>query len=792
MTSDFWRPRMITQRETLVPWAFERTEKGVEHLQAAGDFLKGKEVIDHKAHRFIDSDLYKVMEGAAYLLQLERDPELEAKMDKIIAVIGEAQEPNGYLYPSHTTKVGTEKNMMGDRPYSFVVHSHELYNMGHLYEAAVAYFETTGKDALLKIAEKNAQHINKVFFEGDPKYNAGKAIRQAPGHQEPELALVKLYRVTGKQLYLDMARKFLEIRGVTYVPGGEGVMSPTYAQQHKPVKEQSEAVGHAVRATYLYAAMADVGTLTGDEDYTKALDRIWGNITDTRMHITGGLGAVHGIEGFGPKYELPNAHAFNETCAAVGNVLLNHRMFLMKKDAKYIDIAEVALLNNVLAAVNLEGNKFFYVNPLDADGKYPFNHGTAGRAPWFGTACCPSNIARLIPQVPGMLYAHDEENLYLTFYAKNQTEIKMGETAVKLVQETAYPNDGAIKVTIDPASEKSFKLHVRIPTWAQGEQFVPGDLYDFPEPVEAAWALAVNGEKVEGAKMENGFAVVERVWKAGDVIDLDLPMPIRLNTCHEEVQENQGRVAFTRGPFVMCAEGIDNGGATQRFFFSTTPDVSKSKNAVKEIEHGKFIQSTVHADAIKEDGTTAAKIPLQLTPYYAWNNRGASSMTVWFPTEKEMAIFDPLALPKESVFTEITASHTSDEDTVTAIGDGEVDKNSSGNKVLRWTSRGQPGKEQWVTGRFARTQNIRSVGVFWMNRWQADVKFPKEWSLEVEQNGEWKPFELYTTDKYDQQANQFNLVHPAAPTKCDAIRINMTPQEETAVGIIEVQVEFEK
>jgi len=792
MTSDFWRPRMVTQRETLVPWAFERTEPGVEHLKAAGDFLKGKEVTDHKAHRFIDSDLYKVMEGAAYLLQLERDSALEAKMDEIIAVIGEAQEPNGYLYPSHTTKVGTEKNMMGDKPYSFIVHSHELYNMGHLYEAAVAYYETTGKDALLKIAEKNAQHINKVFFEGDPKYNAGKAIRQAPGHQEPELALVKLYRVTGKELYLDMARKFLEIRGVTYVPDGEGVMSPTYAQQHKPVKEQSEAVGHAVRATYLYAAMADVGTLTGDADYAKALDRIWGNITDTRMHITGGLGAVHGIEGFGPQYELPNADAFNETCAAVGNVLLNHRMFLMNKDAKYIDVAEVALLNNVLAAVNLEGNKFFYVNPLDADGKYPFNHGTAGRAPWFGTACCPSNIARLIPQVPGMLYAHDDSNLYLTFYAENETEIEMGETAVKLAQETAYPNAGTVKVSINPASEKTFKVHVRIPTWAQGKQFVPGDLYDFTEPVEAAWDLSMNGEKLEGLKLEKGFAVIERNWKAGDVVELNLPMALQANNCHEEVEENRNRLAFTRGPFVMCAEGIDNGGATQRFFVSKSSDGSTAKDAIKTIEHGSFIQSTVQAEAIKKDGSTAANAPLVLTPYYAWSNRGPGSMTVWFPTKKEMAVFDPLALPNESVFSEITASHTADEDTVTAIGDGEVDKGSSGNKTLRWTSRGQPGKEQWVVGRFAETKSIRSVGVFWMNRWQGDVKFPKEWSLEVEQNGEWKPFELYTTDKYDQRANQYNVVHPAAPTKCDAIRIKMTPQPDTALGILEVQVEFEK
>ncbi|MGB0355636.1 MAG: beta-L-arabinofuranosidase domain-containing protein, partial [Opitutales bacterium] len=273
MTSDFWRPRLITQRKVLVPFAFEKTEPGVAHLQAAADFLAGKEVPDHRPHRFIDSDLYKVMEGAAYLAQLQDDPELEAQFDQIVEVIAAAQEPDGYLYPSHTTKVGSDKNMMGNKPYTFVVHSHELYNMGHLYEAAIAYYLATGKDKLLKVAEKNAEHVNKVFFKGDPKYNGGKPIRQAPGHQEMELALVKLYQVTGKELYLNMAEKFLEIRGKTYVPDGEGVMSPTYAQQHKPVEDQSEAVGHAVRATYLYSAMADIAGLKQKNSYTKALHR---------------------------------------------------------------------------------------------------------------------------------------------------------------------------------------------------------------------------------------------------------------------------------------------------------------------------------------------------------------------------------------------------------------------------------------------------------------------------------------------------------------------------------------
>ncbi len=380
LEDNFWKPRLRIQADTLVPFALDKTIPAVENLEKAANYLKGDTTDLPFPHRYISSDLYKVMEGASLSLMENPNAALEKRLDGIIDIIGEAQQEDGYLYVAHIT--GVSKNHdhwggggMGDKPYSFVLHSHELYNMGHMYEAAIAYYRSTGKDKWLKIAEKNAQHINKVFFEGDPNYNDGKPVNQAPGHQELELALVKLYYVTGKQLYLEMAKKFLDMRGRTFVPNGEGVMSKTYAQQHLPVEEQTTAVGHAVRAAYMYAAMADVGAITGSEKYDKALDGIWHNIVDTKMHITGGLGAVHGIEGFGGEYELPNEEAYNETCAAVGNVLFNHRLFLEHKDAKYMDVAEVALFNNSLAGMNLNGNRFFYVNPLESDGVSPFNQG---------------------------------------------------------------------------------------------------------------------------------------------------------------------------------------------------------------------------------------------------------------------------------------------------------------------------------------------------------------------------------------------------------------------------------
>ena len=788
MTSEFWRPRLITQSKVLVPFAFEKTEPGVSHLQAAADFLEGKKVEGHRPHRFIDSDLYKVMEGAAYLAQLQDDPELEEQFDRIVKVISAAQEPDGYLYPSHTTGVGTEKSMMGNKPYTFVVHSHELYNMGHLYEAAIAYYQATGKNQLLKVAEKNAQHVNKVFFIGDPNYNDGKPIKQAPGHQEMELALVKLFKVTGKKLYLEMAEQFLEIRGKTYVPDGEGVMSPTYAQQHAPLEDQKEAVGHAVRATYLYSAMADIASLRKKNSYTKALHKIWANITDTRMHITGGLGAVHGIEGFGPSYLLPNADAFNETCAAVGNVLFNFRMFLAHKDAKYLDVAEVSLLNNVLAAVNLEGNKFFYVNPLEADGKYPFNHGTAGRAPWFGTACCPSNMARLLPQVQGMTYAHDKQNLYFAMYADTSTKINIAGTELKVSQNTNYPNEGLVKINLEPEKQAKFSMHLRIPTWT-GEQFVPGKLYKYINKNTENWKVSVNG-KIINPKVELGFAVIERLWKKGDQVVLELPMPTRLNSCDNRVEENHDRISFTRGPFVLCAEEIDNEGATQRFFLTNKSPLEQTKLSQVKLPSGSFIQVKSKANALLENGKSEIR-NLDLVPYYAWNNRKPGSMTIWFPTNPKLAIYDPHKLPKKSVFRSIKASHTSELDTVTAVGDGKQPRWSSGKSIPRWTSRPQLGKKQWVEGHFTKSKKVRDIGVYWMQD-QQDVKFPKEWTLEIRNNGEWKPFELYVTDRYDNRANQYNVVHPAAPLTCDAIRINMIPQTDAAVGILEVQVAFEK
>ncbi|HEX6962704.1 MAG TPA: beta-L-arabinofuranosidase domain-containing protein, partial [Lacipirellula sp.] len=701
LTDAFWLPRLNTQRRVLVPYAFQQTEEALNDLRAAAAVLASKQsaekLSDEEAakipgpHRYRTSDLFKVMEGAAYLLAIERDPDLERQMDEIIATIAAAQEPDGYLNATRTLYPHAPIRMMGDDRYAYVDHSHELYIVGHMYEAAVAYYRATGKRTLLDVAERNAQHVQRVFFEGDPAYNGGKPVNQAPGHEEIELALVKLAAATGNPDYLKTAQRFLDIRGVTYVPQGEGVFSATYNQQHKPVTEQAEPVGHAVRATYLYAGMADVGAMLGIDRYNDALERIWRNIVDTRMHITGGLGAVHGIEGFGPEYELPNADAFNETCAAVGNVFFNWRMFLLHRDGRYLDVAELALYNNVLAGVNLDGDRFFYLNPLAADGARPFNHGRPERSPWFGTACCPTNIARLVPQVPGMIFAADDDGLTLCLYAASRTSVELGGVPTELVEETSYPYGGRVKLTLTPERPTKFAVRLRLPTWTT-DRLVPGELYRYADACEAPVQLYVNGEPQE-VKVENGFATVEREWSPGDEIILELPMPVRASVCRDEVEANRGRIAISRGPLVYCLESADNPGHAYNYLAP-----SEQELAAAELEklnlHG-HETTAIKANSQRLSGGELEPAPITLIPYYAWNNRGVTSMAVWLPTDAETLRRGAIVIDDNATrFKSAAATHTFEQDSAAAMIDGRLPKNSADASIPRWTSWPERGKPQ--------------------------------------------------------------------------------------------------
>ncbi len=637
----FWAPRLEVNRTVTIPFAMAQNEETgrVDNFRIAGGLEGGQ----YQGERYNDTDVYKVMEGAAYTLMLRPDPDLEDELDDLIAVIAAAQEDDGYLFTPRTSAPDPPVAGIGEKRWTNLAVSHELYNAGHLYEAAVAHYLATGKRTFLKVALKNADLVADTF--GPDKR------RDAPGHQEIEIGLVKLYRVTGDEKYLNLAKYFLDQRGhdlnlKIYPEGSRFAIynDPVQIQAHLPVLEQEEAVGHAVRCMYMYAGMTDVAALTGDTQYIQAVDRLWQDVVGHKMALTGGVGARHRRESFGDDYELPNLTAYNETCAAIGMVFWNHRLFLQHGDARYLDVLERVLYNGVIAGVSLEGRTFFYPNPLESDGKYRFNKGKAARQPWFGVACCPGNIARFLPAVPGYVYARTADTLYINLFVTSETEMEVAGGKVRVRQDTRYPWDGRIRVTLDPRKSAEFSLRMRVPGWAR-RQPVPSDLYSYPETGPESPILTVNGSAQE-YQLEKGFAIISRTWRPGDVIELDLPMPVRRVLSHEAVEDNRGRVALERGPLVYCAEWPDN---PQGVLNLQLPDESPLKTEFRDdllgglvIIHGRARAAGVsdESGAATESGAEAAsgtasesvagkEVPLVAIPYYAWAHRGEGEMAVW-------------------------------------------------------------------------------------------------------------------------------------------------------------------
>jgi len=612
VTDSFWLPRMETNRKVTIPFAFQKCEETgrIENFEKAGGLLQG----EFEGIRYNDSDVYKIMEGAAYSLSLRVDPELDKYMDELIAKIAAAQEEDGYLYTARTIDPENPPPGAGEERWSNLGSSHELYNVGHMYEAAVAHFQATGKRNFLDIALKNADFIAETF---------GPDKKQGfPGHQEIEIGLVKLYRVTGEEKYLELAKFFLDQRGRMEHPKKFPKDSPfsiynqdRYLQAHKPVIEQEEAIGHAVRATYMYSGMADVAALTGDEDYISAIDRIWENVVSRKLYITGGIGASRRGEAFGENYVLPNKTAYNETCAAIGNIFWNHRLFLLHGHARYIDVLERTLYNGFLSGISLSGDKFFYPNPLESDGKFKFNQGEATRKEWFDCACCPGNIARFLPSFPGYVYANTDDSLYVNLFVGDKSVLEMGKNTVKITQETHYPWEGNIKIILEPEKTRVFTVYVRIPGWARNEP-VPGGLYSFAESFNKEPELKVNEETV-GLLMEKGFVKISRKWEKGDVIELDLPMPVRRITAYEKVEADRGKVAFQRGPLVFCFEGIDNDNHVLDRIVKTGAEFKSEFKP--DLLNGVPV-------LIGEDQNGE---PLMAVPYYAWSHRGVGEMAVW-------------------------------------------------------------------------------------------------------------------------------------------------------------------
>lgn len=605
VSDHFWLPKIETNRTATIPASFAKCEeKGrMDNFLIAGGVMEGKTKGEMP---FDDTDVYKIIEGASYSLTTHPDRELDAYVDSIIAIIKTGQEKDGYLTTWKTINPAVSPASWappGDR-WENLATSHELYNSGHLFEAAAAHYRATGKTNFLDIATKNADLLVRVFGEGK--------LEQVPGHQIVETGLIKLYLLTHKKEYLDLAKYFLDTRGDSSVRETWG----PYNQDHIPVVQQEEAVGHAVRAAYMYAGMTDIAALYNDSAYTSAVDKIWENVVYKKMYITGGIGSRHEGEAFGENYELPNLTAYNETCAAIANVYWNYRMFLLHGESKYIDVLERSLYNGVISGVGLDGKTFFYPNPLECDMHYHFNSGgSLTREPWFDCSCCPSNMCRFMPSVPGYVYAQNNGNVYVNLFVQSTTSVSPEGIPVQLELSTNYPWEGLLKLAVDPESEHEFAVRLRIPGWL-GKQPVPGDLYSYLDELHSPFSLKVNGESVSFSE-ENGYAVIKRQWRRGDVIEYQLPMEVRKVKANEKVEANRGKIAIERGPVVYCVEGEDNQEIKQLTLSAITPfDISFEENLLGGV-------TVLNAHGASPDEQFKA------VPYYVWNNRGANKMKVW-------------------------------------------------------------------------------------------------------------------------------------------------------------------
>ncbi len=601
----FWKSWVSTAVHHTIPFSFEKCEETgrVDNFIFAAGIREGK---FQGAFGFNDSDLYKIMEGAAYSLMLEEDPHLRAYLDTLVYYVAEAQEEDGYLYTPWTLKANEYTDFAcctyhEDGQWLGTPHaSHEFYNVGHMYEAAVAHHLATGERTFLEVAIKSADLIYDVCITQGNDY--------VPGHQEIEIGLAKLYRATEDEKYLELAKHLLDIRGDVH----EG----EYSQAHLPVTQQSEAVGHAVRANYMYSAMADVAALSGDVAYLDAIDRIWENVAGKKLSITGGVGASHQGEAYGGNYELPN-HPYNETCAAIANVYWNHRMFLLHGDSKYIDVMERALYNGVISGLSLDGTLFFYPNTLQHDGISEFNQGVNGRSPWFGCSCCPSNLSRFIPSVAGYAYASRGRSIYVNLYLNCKATIGTEAGEVILSQTSNYPWDGDVRLEFKNEKPVEVVINLRIPGWANNKA-VPSDLFGFVDDQQDQPSMSVNGKDMN-LNMENGYAVVSGTWKKGDVISWKIPMEDRIVVANEKVEDKTGLIAVQHGPIVYCAEEIDN----QEDVLLAEVGVNSHFNAIYKPDLLGGVNMLEGSD-------------LNLVPYYAWANRGAGKMNVWFKGKTEV------------------------------------------------------------------------------------------------------------------------------------------------------------
>lgn len=608
INDSFWKPAMDKVATTTIQACIFQTETKTPRIRNFEKVARNKNE-KHEGIFYDDSDVFKALEAIAYSLKNHPDPKLEAKADEWIDKIAAAQLPDGYLNTYYT--LGRLDQRWSD------MSMHEDYNGGHMIEAAVAYYNATGKRKFLDVSIKWADHFDTTFGPNKRHW--------VTGHQELELALVKLYKTTNDKKYLDLAKWLLEERGHKLAKGYTWTdwRDTAYAQDVVPVREQKEITGHAVRAMYLYTGAADVAALTGDVGYMTAMNNVWEDVVYRNMYLTGGIGSSGNNEGFSVDYDLPNEQAYCETCASVGMVFWNQRMNLLTGDSKFIDVLERSLYNGARDGLSLSGDRFFYGNPLASNGRH-------FRREWFGTACCPANIARLIASLGDYIYATSDKALRINLFVGSSTKVKMGKTDVNVSQTTNYPWDGNISIAVDPAKKSKFALEVRVPGWISGE-VVPGGLYVFEDKKPTAFTIDVNG-KPATYTMTKGYAVIDREWKKGDKVSVSFPMEIKRVVSRPEVKQDEDRVALQRGPLVYCVEGADNGGQAWNIILPDNTSLETSFNA-SLLEGVQVIQFNVPTVQVSADGQSVKSENRTITaiPYYAWCNRGQNPMQVWLP-----------------------------------------------------------------------------------------------------------------------------------------------------------------
>jgi len=759
VNDDFWRPKMEMNAIVTIPYVLQKcreTGRVDNFLKAASKMPVGK-ITDFP---FDDTDLYKVIEGASYALQVKKDPKLEMQVDSLIDIIKNAQEPDGYLYTFRTMKPPKLHEWISvNRWEKDPELSHELYNSGHLYEAAAAHYLATGKKSLLNIAIKNADLLVKDFGPGKAAY--------WPGHQVVEMGLAKLYRITGKKEYLDLAKFFLDIRGDGNIKGDK------YNQSHIRVTEQHEAVGHAVRAAYMYTGMADVAALTGDKKYLEAIDDIWNDVVQKKIYLTGGIGATGNGEAFGAAYELPNMSAYAETCASIANVYWNNRMFLMHGDAKYIDVLEKILYNGLLSGISQDGVHFFYPNPLASMGQHR-------RSAWFSCACCISNVTRFMPSIPGYVYAKNNNDLYVNLFMSNSADISLPSTKVNIVQETGYPWQGNVTIAVNPARASAFTVHVRIPGWARQEA-IPSDLYKFDDATATPLKISVNGKNVE-YKIEKGYAVFNRKWQKGDKIEMYLPMDIEKVLAHEKVADNKGRFALQKGPIVYCLEAPDNAG-------NTVQNIVVDKNA--KVDGGYYEAVLGGVMLLSADGNSTSRQLnsdellkkeqiVKAIPYYAWNNRGAGEMEVWIPYIESVA----RPKPAPTIASKSTVSSSLNNARMhRALNDQYEPQNSNDHSALylHWWPR--KATTEWVQYDFAQEYTVSETSVYWFDDGPSGgCRIPASWKLFYKDGDNWVP--VNNTNAYTVSKDKYDVVK-FTPVKTTALRIEVRLPNDFATGMHE-------